>query len=252
MPRTRFAPRVFVLMVIALVVAAVCVRLGIWQLHRLSERRAYNASVRLGLAQAPVPLPSLPQARYDPGAVTYRRVEVSGTYDSDRQVVLYGRSLNEQPGSHVLTPLVTEDARAILIDRGWIPIEIDPADPRAGAPGGPVTVAGVLFPSEGDPPGAPPASVDAEASRTVSRVDLAGIQKLVPDALYPEYLLLQSQQPPQPGPLPEPGTLPELSEGPHLSYAIQWFSFAAIALVGCAILVRNDVRATPSPSQEQE
>jgi cytochrome oxidase assembly protein ShyY1 len=41
--------------------------------------------------------------------------------------------------------------------------------------------------------------------------------------------------------------LPELSEGPHLSYAIQWFSFAVVALVGSAILVRRDRRAKRGP-----
>ncbi len=250
MSQTRLAHRVFVLIALALVVAAVCFRLGLWQLHRLSERRAFNASVEQGLARPPVPLASLPDARTNPDAVAYRRVVVSGTYGVDRQVVLYGRSLNEQSGSHLLTPFVTEDSRAILIDRGWVPIEVDPRDPRVGARAGPVTVSGVLFPSEGGPPGPLPGSAGSEASRTVSRIDLSEIQKLVPDPLYPEYLLLQSQDPLQPGPLPEPAPLPELSEGPHLSYAIQWFTFAAIALIGGTILVRNDLRTPAVPSEE--
>jgi len=33
--------------------------------------------------------------------------------------------------------------------------------------------------------------------------------------------------------------IPELSDGPHLSYAIQWFSFAVIIVVGAAALARK-------------
>jgi cytochrome oxidase assembly protein ShyY1 len=41
--------------------------------------------------------------------------------------------------------------------------------------------------------------------------------------------------------------LPVLDDGPHRSYAIQWFCFAIIALVGAGIVVRNDRRQGQNP-----
>jgi hypothetical protein len=57
------------------------------------------------------------------------------------------------------------------------------------------------------------------------------------------YLWLQNQGPPQASGLPKIVPLPELSEGPHLSYAIQWFSFACVALIGWGVLIRKEARA---------
>jgi surfeit locus 1 family protein len=68
-------------------------------------------------------------------------------------------------------------------------------------------------------------------------VDLAAAQARSPGPLIP--LVLQ-QLPVEGGdagspPLPEP--LPSLSEGNHLSYAVQWFSFATIGVIGLLILL---------------
>jgi cytochrome oxidase assembly protein ShyY1 len=94
----------------------------------------------------------------------------------------------------------------------------------------------VLVPDEGD------GSTTPDASRIVRTLDVAGIASTLPYDLAPHPLQLVEQTPSQTGDLPVPVPLPELSEGPHLSYAIQWFSFAAIALAGAAILVRREKR----------
>ena len=36
--------------------------------------------------------------------------------------------------------------------------------------------------------------------------------------------------------------LPAMDDGPHLNYAIQWFTFAVVALVGVGTLIAQDVR----------
>jgi surfeit locus 1 family protein len=107
-----------------------------------------------------------------------------------------------------------------------------------------VDVEGVLFPSEGDPPGA--VDTGGPSETTLSRVDLGTIQSQLPYDIAPSYLLLQQQSPVQSNALPEPSPLPELSEGPHLSYAIQWFTFAVIALVGFVVLALREGRAPRS------
>jgi cytochrome oxidase assembly protein ShyY1 len=64
----------------------------------------------------------------------------------------------------------------------------------------------------------------------------------------PVYLALETQDPAQQGDLPVPLDLPELGEGPHLSYAVQWFLFAAVVAIGFPVLViRTASRRGPPP-----
>jgi cytochrome oxidase assembly protein ShyY1 len=166
---------------------------------------------------------------------------VSGTYDPRHEVVLYGRGLSASvDGNHVLTPLVMSDGSAIVVDRGWVPAGND-TPPVAGAapPTGSVTLTGILIPSEGGLPGEGGGSPVTETTR----VDLAQLASQVPYRIEPLYLLLQTQSPPQSAlPKAAPFLLP--AAPPHLSYAIQWFSFAAIAIVGALLLLRKEARVS--------
>ena len=56
------------------------------------------------------------------------------------------------------------------------------------------------------------------------------------------YVELTASDPPEAEPYPEPLTLPELTDGPHLSYAVQWFIFAAAVAVGWVLAVRKSIR----------
>src|SRR5438105_13614839 len=89
-------------LVLAFAAAALCVRLGVWQLNRLRERRARNAAIMARLAAPPEP----PQAlRADTTALRYRRAHVAGRADYRREVVLAYRMRQGAPGVQVLTPL---------------------------------------------------------------------------------------------------------------------------------------------------
>ena len=210
--------------VLGVLVAAACVRLGFWQLERLEERREGNARIRRGLRAAPVVLDGAPRS-----GAAYRRVAATGVYDGTGTVALYGRPLEGRPGDHVLTPLRFADGSAVLVDRGWLPI-----GGRADTPTGTVRVEGVLLPGE-----APTGEVTAGGR--VRSVDLDAIGSELPYPLAPVYLLLRDQEPP-PARLPVPASPPELSEGPHLGYAVQWFSFAGVTLIGCAALLRREAQ----------
>jgi surfeit locus 1 family protein len=151
---------------------------------------------------------------------------------------VYGRSLDGEAGHHVVTPLLLPDGGAVLVVRGWVPFAMQAAPIRAAAPpANEVTVEGFLAPDEGD------GSVAPDAEGIVRVLDVRGIASSLPYHVFPLPLQLAAQTPPQPGSLPIPVRLPALSEGPHLSYAIQWFSFAVVALVGAVILLRRDRRA---------
>jgi cytochrome oxidase assembly protein ShyY1 len=233
-------PRRLLLIVASLVIAGVCVRLGIWQLDRLDQRRTRNAAVERGLALPARPIDQLIPAASDAAvdALAYRRAEATGRFAVEHEVVLYGRTLDGAAGNHLLTPLVMPDGRAVIIDRGWVPIEEDtPPVASAAPPAGSVTVTGVLIPPE--PSDAEPAT---RTPATVPSVDLRQLGAGLREPLVPLYLLLLEQRPAQSGPLPRPAPLPAPDEGPHLSYAFQWFAFAAIALGGGAVLLRVDLR----------
>jgi cytochrome oxidase assembly protein ShyY1 len=238
------------LVLVAVAVAALCVRLGFWQLSRLQERRSFEAAVHAGLAGAPRPVAAvLPREDHvDVDAVRYVRVEVTGSFDPEREVILYGRSLGEREGHHVLTPLVLPDGTAIVVDRGWVPFGDDtPPVAEAAPPEGEVTVTGILIPSEGGLPGeggGPPV-------KQLSHADLAQLGAQLPYPIEPLWLLLQRESAPSSSSLPRPAPF-ELPEAPpHLSYAIQWFAFAAIALLGTAILIRRESRRDPGTTDRE-
>jgi surfeit locus 1 family protein len=249
LPRFVFTPRWIVLLLVALSVAAVCIRLGIWQLDRLDQRRTMNAQIRSGLAAEPVALDQVTSPRSGGlQDLAYHRVEVTGTYDPQHEVLLYGRALDGEPGHHVLTPLVFATAGpgpgtdAILVDRGWVPFALDtPPVQEAAPPSGPVTVTGFLLPTEGDPDVVIERAADGRVL-TVSHDEPVALGREISLELWPLPLQLQTQSPAQTTDLPRVVPPPELDEGPHLSYAIQWFTFATIALIGYVVLVRREVR----------
>jgi surfeit locus 1 family protein len=233
MPRSR--SRRVTLVVIAVLVAATCVNLGLWQLRRLDERRALNAEILDRRSDSPLPIEDVARtAAVEP----YRPATARGRYDVEHEVLVFGRTLDGEAGHHVVTPLLLPGGGAILVVRGWVPFAMQAAPVRAAAPpANEVRVEGSLAPDEGD------GTVAPDADAIVRVLDVEGIASSLPYDVFPLPLQLAEQTPPQPGSLPIPVPVPELSEGPHLSYAIQWFSFALVALIGCAILVLRDRRA---------
>jgi surfeit locus 1 family protein len=236
MVRFLLRPRWLAGLVLVIIVMVSFVRLGFWQLRRLDERHAYERLAASRLADPPAPVAEVLSA--GPDAVAFRRVTVTGTFDPAREVVLYGRSQDGRTGNHVLTPLRLDDGSAIAVDRGWVPLEeASPPIAVAAPPPGEVRVTGVLFPSE-----VTSSPSDVATGTTFAKLDLPRLAAQVPYPLAPVYILESGQDPPQ-NDLPRIAPLPDPAESPpHLSYAIQWFSFAAIAVVGFVILVRREYR----------
>jgi surfeit locus 1 family protein len=235
--------RWIVLTVVVLIAVVAMVALGFWQLRRLHSVREDNARVRSRIAQPAEPLQFVLGPGVSPSSAVYRRVSVTGRYDRVSEILLRNRSLNGEPGSHELTPLRMTDGRAVIVDRGWIPLDVTAALEEQSRPPvlEPVTVVGVLFPSERKSLFAP--SVPPKGRLTsIPRVDVARIAKQLDYPVVPLYLRLETQTPLQPGGLPVPPGPPDLSEGPHLSYAVQWFLFAAVALGTYVALARREVR----------
>jgi len=229
---------------VVLAIAAVFIRLGFWQLSRLHEVRTENARITARERLPAVPLSSLlPVDGGDPDAVVYRHVTASGTYDPGRQVIVRYRAMGDVTGAFVVTPLLTGDGPALMVNRGWVALS-DPTGPvpPEPPPTGPVTVTGTLLPSEeGEGP-----PMRQGGNLEAIRIDLDGWASAFPYRLDPALLRLERSDPPSSELRLVPP--PPLSEGPHLSYAIQWFSFTAIGLIGWAVIIRRAIRDRASPS----
>jgi surfeit locus 1 family protein len=237
--------------VLALIVVVACLGLALWQVQRLQDRKADNARLTAQTRLPVVRLDSLLASISDTEDAAYRRVTIDGTYDVDREVILQSRSYKDRPGNHVLTPLKSSSGIAVIVDRGWVPIDVNqPASPQALPPSGAVELAGVLLPGEtrglfgvsNPPPG---------VVKAIPRVDLVRLQEQLPYSVPGLYLRLQAQEPSGAG-LPEPVPLPALDEGPHFEYALQWCFFALVALAVYIALIRKEVgaaRRNTSPSR---
>ncbi len=226
--------------------------LGVWQLQRLVQRRAENAVLAERLAQPPLDL-NLAAA---PRVQEYAPVLARGTFDFAQEIVLRNRSYAESPGVHVLTPLrLTGSDRVVLVDRGWLPYtETEPAA-RAPyqAPTGEVTITGLARLAQVRTMPFLPA--DPTASPAQPRLDawfwpdLAQIQTQLPYPLLPFYL--EADPPATRGALPYAAHDYDLSDGPHLSYAFQWFGFTATLLIGSVVLWRQQRRPTAGPAESK-
>lgn len=212
--------------VLLVVTVVAFVNLGFWQLHRLDERRASNERIAARLAAQPIALDDLLRTvGADVSALEYRRVTVDGRYQPDTQVLTGPRSRDGRPGPQVLTVL-HRGSGAVLVDRGWIPFNRDMVT-APPPPAGDVRVEGVVRAAE------PGAVGDGDQ---VAHIVPAQIAERIGAPLAPFYIELWAQQPPARD-APLPAGPPQLSEGSHQSYALQWFSFALIALLGYPLLI---------------
>lgn len=222
--------------------AAVCARLGIWQLDRLEERRAFNEHYLATTALPPQKLDSAPQA--DLTIMEYRAVTVTGTFDFENQVALRNRYYGNEYGYHLLTPLVLSDGTAVLVERGWIPAEGNaaPADWRKYDQPGEQTISGILRLGQARPDlgGVP----DPELAEGQTRLDFWNIVNLERISLQSPYPLLPVFIQPNPDDARSAPPYPyqpeiEITEGPHFGYALQWFTFASILFFGYPFYLRK-------------
>lgn len=209
--------------VFALAVAALCVRLGIWQLARLEVRRARNAEIVAARNQPPLELRGrgvMADQAHD------RRIHARGIYDWTQERVWPGRTWEGAPGVSLLTPLRLPDSSLVFVDRGFAP------SPDARR----VNHAAWREPDTADVVG-----LGLAAPRDRGDVNPAALADSLPYPVLP--FVVQLVPTDSPGGLPTPlrwrARAPD--NGPHLSYAIQWFSFAVIVLVGTVFLLRRQV-----------
>jgi surfeit locus 1 family protein len=221
------------------------IALGFWQLDRLEQRRAQNRANLAVLDQNPITLIGGP---VDAPDLVGRKVRLSGTYRNAESVVLRNQKSDDGvDGVHLLTPLqLSGSERAVIVDRGWLPATIRGEEALAPfAIAREVTIEGIALASQQRPdnPLAPRdlALPGEERIEAWLRVDLPLIQPQVGAPLLPIYVVeLPDGQATRA--LPRPHDPRVQNEGPHLNYALQWFSFATMMVVVYSMLIRQELR----------
>jgi len=230
--------------VLAIATALIFSRLGVWQLQRLSERRAHNAAFAARLKTPPVTLAQLP---LDTPSAHWRRAIVHGSYDFDNEIVLSGRTHDGSPGVQILTPLHPDSGGvAVLVNRGWV-YSPDAATVDLGKWDEPphATVSGYV---EDFVQGGRGIARLPSHPNTWTRLDGKALSADLPFPIAPYYLVaLDSMAESRrmngiPSSTPVRLGLPVMDDGPHLNYAIQWFTFAVVALVGVGTLIAQDIK----------
>lgn len=243
-------PRWIAFSLLIVVLMVVMVNLGFWQLRRLDQRQQANRAVTQRSSEPIAPIAELVKPTSDRAAVEavqWRQIEATGTFDVAHEVFVRDRSLDGRAGLHAATPLVLADGTAILVNRGWVPVPqtVQGVPSAPPPPSGQVTVVGRLRPSQQRGllgPTDPPVGVLV----AFARLDVPRIQKQVPEPLLPAYVELTSPAPT--ADLPKVLPLPELDDGPHLSYALQWFAFTVLAAIGWWLMARRTARQQTRPT----
>lgn len=242
--------RLVVFVLIAVAAAAVCARLGVWQLSRLTQRRAHN---RVLAARATAPALSYAALPADTLARHFRRVVVAGRPDYAGEFVLANRTRQGAPGVHVITPVRVARGAAggpggdtlVLVDRGWLyspdGTDVDLASVREGDS---LAVTGYLeLPSRRA--GSARLGAGNRRYRAYRFLDPVLVARDLGAPVTRDYVVAA---PPPDETRPPYDRLkrvpaPEITdEGPHWSYAVQWFSFAVISLAGAGAYVRAERR----------
>ena len=234
---------------LVIVFAVVCSGLGMWQLARRAQAQAEISRVDANFDAEAVPLTdALPTLESFGESQKWLPVEVTGTYLRDEEVLVRNRARNINPGFEVLTPLLLANGDVFIVDRGWVPTGDRQNEPDAvpAAPSGEVTVVARLKQGE------PILEGRTATGNQVATINLPTMaDRLGADTYTGAYGLMKTEDP---ATTERPAAVlrPARDEGPHLSYAFQWFVFALMAFVGLGWAARQEYRSINAEVPEEQ
>ncbi len=227
---------------IALIIAAISFTLACyfflapWQFDRNAEQSAQNKAISAALAADPVAIDRLMSTEAQPpDDAIWHTVTATGSFDPDGQAYIRLRHDNDGgPAFEVVVPFVTAAGPTVLVDRGYVPFQSVQAGAALPAlPEGTVTVHGRIKADQIDPKHRP--AVSAPDGRN----EYTAAASTIIDTDTPVYRGYLQLEPHSPGVI-EAIALPEQDSGPFFSYAIQWLSFGAIAVIGLGYFIYRE------------
>lgn len=209
--------------------------LGTWQLDRRAWKRDLIAARAAGVAADP--LSALPPSGADLAAFEYRRIRLSGVFRHDAEMYVPGREYRSQAGFHVLTPFLADDGAQVIVNRGFVTPDRQPADKRAaGNVAGPVTIEGLIrLPFRGNA-FTPDNRPDQKLWFTHDLPAMARHLEL--PALAP--VLIEAGPAANPGNWPVGGQTRLDLPNNHLQYALTWYALAIVLAVIVTMLWRRE------------
>ncbi|MBO1038837.1 SURF1 family protein [Brucella pituitosa] len=220
------------ILIASLIAFVILLGLGTWQVERLQWKEALLASTQERVHEPPLPLAEMEKIYREEGTVEYRPVTVSGTFmhQGERHFL---STYDGKPGFNVYTPLMLEDGRFVLVNRGFVPYEKKDAETRLdGQLDGPVTVTGLAR----DPLSAKPGYFvpDNDIAKNIfywkdwsamaESADIPSLDDAVP-------FFIDADNKPNFGGLPVGGVTIIDFPNNHLQYAVTWYGLA-LALLG--------------------
>lgn len=221
-----FAPRLFTTL-LTIVLMALLISLGRWQLHRADEKRALFDSFAAGTdATQAIDLRT-------PAVRRYQHIEADGHYDQSRQILIDNMVNAERAGYFVITPFALAGGGWVLVNRGWVPLGASRAERPV------IPVSGDIrqlrgradhMPSPGIQMGtkailAPPFPVVAAFP---SRSDIA---QLLSESSWTSATDLVLLDPGEPDGYVRNWSAPGFPPIRHIGYAVQWFALALTLFV---------------------
>lgn len=215
-----------------LVLMALFITLGTWQVERLADKERLIANVTARFNEPPKPFPAAGDWKVlEDGSYDYRPVSLTGTYRPEGTVLVF-TSLGEAkgrfsgPGYWVMTPFMLATGGTVFVNRGFVPEASGPAFAQGGGlEPGLLSIAGVTRGAEsvGSFTPAPDLARHIEWVREPGR--LAAIAGDLPQPVAPVYIDLPAG--PE-GALPQGGETVIEFPNNHLGYAITWYGFALL------------------------
>lgn len=242
--RRLFTPRWLLVHVSVSALVVTMVFLGFWQLNRLDERRLRNDTIA---ANTSAPIEDATQSMGQENE-EWRRVTLTGQYLAPTEVSIINRSQDGAAGDNLAVVFKTETNGNFLVNRGFVPLTVS----SRSLPEGQLSIVGFIRPNQTR---GTLGAVDSSEKGTTQfqRFDLTRISaSLDVDFNTTYYVQLIKESPSSNAPWPSPVPFPAVDEGPHFSYAMQWFFFALVALVAWVYVVRRKLRemsSDPAPTQ---
>jgi surfeit locus 1 family protein len=217
------------------VIAASFIRLGTWQLDRASEKIALQTAMQQEEKKETINIENIVLTKE--GTTPNLHVTLEGEYINEKSFLLVPQSYNGQLGFGVITPFRLQNSgQVVLVDRGWVTL-------ASGAKLNFGLVAGIrqltaqihLRPN-------PPGSVERPDSSSwpvqIRRLDVDVISEILGEDLFPYPVRLNENQP---GVLIRHWTAVTANSDANISYAIQWFVFAATIIIVSVLASSNIV-----------
>ena len=228
----QFSPPILALLS-AIFLSALFAGLGRWQLERMYEKEQILLQHQQGQSEPAVA--ELPPAIADLEKWRYRRVQLDGQMLADRQFLLDNQVVDGRVGFNVLTPMILDDGRTVLVDRGWVAMGIrreDLPDTRLTTEMNAIT--GTVYVPFGEAFALDGATVgEVGWPRIVQYLDFKALGDLLDVSLLPMVVRLSPQQA---GGYKRKWTIIPMSADKHLAYAVQWFALAAVPFILLLVL----------------